>query len=378
MKQPIGNLHWKINLLQELQSELSSLYVFDETLLNAMQDGLAVFASDDRLVFCNRAWQNLCARQDWNPSASIDDFTSALGETTRAKLGESLAHPGGYFDSEIYWGDGLFQLRAMRLPSSSQSNPVGLSLVVVTDLTARLERDRARAEALSFVTHELRTPLVSIQGFAEYLVRYPQQASDSEAAATIFRESGRLVAMINTYLDVLRLEAGSRPLRRENFNIRDTVNQVKQVLQPLAQASKITVATEIAADVPTLEGDPHLIGGALLNLLSNAVKYTPQGREVKLGVTADGSMVVVEVRNPGPVIPAHELARLFERFYRGRDQEDSTPGWGLGLAFVKRIAQQHGGKVEATSDSESGTCFRVFLPASGLYLIRNHNETCLR
>jgi len=330
------------------------------------------------LVFSNPRWQDLCSRQNWSPSASLSNLTSVLNETIRGKLNEALSQPDGAFDSEVHWGDGLFQLRAMKLPSSSQTNSSGLTLVVVTDQTARLERDRARAEALSFVTHELRTPLVSIQGFAEYLLRYPQQAASTEAAATIFRESGRLVAMINTYLDVLRLEAGSRPLQRETFNIRDTVNQVKQVLQPLAQASKISITTEVAADVPSLEGDPHLIGGALLNLLSNAVKYTSQGKEVKLSVAADGNMAVVEVRNPGPVIPAHELARLFEPFYRVREQEDATPGWGLGLAFVKRIAEQHGGKVEATSDSDFGTCFRVHLPASGFYEVRNHNETCLR
>ena len=375
---PVGDLHWKINLLQELQTELTSLYAFDETLLNAIGDGLAVFASDNRLVFCNPRWQSFCARQNWNPSANLDELASSFNESTRCKLRDSLAQPGGQFDSEVLWGDSLFQLRATRLPTTSETNLAGLTLLVVTDLTARLERDRARAEALSFVTHELRTPLVSIQGFAEYLVRYPGQAASNEAAATIFRESGRLVAMINTYLDVLRLEAGSRPLRRESFDVRDTVNQVKQVLQPLAEASKILVTTEIACDLPPIEGDPHLIAGALLNLLGNAVKYTAHGKEVKLRVLAESNMIVLEVWNPGPVIPPHELERLFEPFYRGPEREGATPGWGLGLAFVKRIAEQHGGKVEASSEPELGTCFRVHLPPSGFYSVRNYNETaCL-
>jgi signal transduction histidine kinase/CHASE2 domain-containing sensor protein len=378
MKPPAGDLHWKINLLQELQTELTSLYAFDETLLNAIGDGLAVFASDHRLVFCNPRWQSFCARQNWNPSANLDELTSTLNESTCCKLRDSLAQPGGQFDSEVLWGDSLFQLRAMRLPSTPEMNPAGLTLLVVTDLTARMERDRARAEALSFVTHELRTPLVSIQGFAEYLLRYPEQAASNEAAATIFRESGRLVAMINTYLDVLRLEAGSRPLRRESFDVRDTVNQVKKVLQPLAEASKILVTTEIASDLPLIEGDPHLIAGALVNLLGNALKYTGHGKEVKLRVLAEGNMIVMEVWNPGPVIPPHELERLFEPFYRGQEREGATPGWGLGLAFVKRIAEQHGGKVEASSEPESGTCFRVHLPPSGFYSARNYNEAaCL-
>jgi signal transduction histidine kinase len=114
-------------------------------------------------------------------------------------------------------------------------------MVVVTDLTARLERDQARAEALGFVTHELRTPLVSIQGFAEFLLRYPQAAAGSDAAATIFRESRRLVAMINTYLDVLRLDSGAQPLRRELVVVKETVNQAERVVQPLAQAAGISV-----------------------------------------------------------------------------------------------------------------------------------------
>src|SRR5579859_1029256 len=361
---PASDLHWKILLLRELQTELSSLYAFDETLLEAMEESLAVFAPEGRLVFCNARWQALCARQNWNPSASLDEFAAALNEPSCRNLRESLTQPSGRFDSEVHWGDSLFQLRAMRLESTWQTSSMGLTLVVVTDLTARMERDRARAEALNFVTHELRTPLVSIQGFAEYLLQYPTQAASSEAAATIFRESGRLVAMINTYLDVLRLEAGSRPLRREVFHINDTVNQVKQVVQPLAQASKITVSTEIGPDSLSLEGDEHLIAGALLNLLSNAVKYAPHGSAVKLRVVADGNMIVVEVWNSGPVIPPHELERLFEPFYRGREQEDSAAGWGLGLAFVKRIAEQHGGKVEASSEPGTGTCFRIFLPGT--------------
>src|SRR5215469_12859917 len=378
MKPPLGDLHWKINLLQELQTELTSLYAFDETLLNAIGDGLAVFASDHRLVFCNPRWQSFCARQNWNPSANLDELTSTFNESTGSKLRDSLAQPGGQFDSEVQWGDSLFQLRAMRLPSTPETNPAGLTLLVVTDLTARMERDRARAEALSFVTHELRTPLVSIQGFAEYLLRYPGQAASSEAAATIFRESGRLVAVINTYLDVLRLEAGSRSLRRESFDVRDTVNQVKQVLQPLAEASKILVTTEIASDLPPLEGDPHLIAGALVNLLGNALKYTGHGKEVRLRVLAERNMIVMEVWNPGPVISPRELERLFEPFYRGPEREGATPGWGLGLAFVKRIAEQHGGKVEASSEPELGTCFRIHLPASGFYSVRDDNETmCL-
>jgi signal transduction histidine kinase/CHASE2 domain-containing sensor protein len=367
-----GDLHWKVSLLRQLQSELSSLYAFDETLLEAMQEGLAVFSADGRVIFRNPKWQSFCEKQGWEATADLDDFGAALREPGWRDLRESLATPGVWLDSEVHLGEGLWRLRAVRLKRTSPSDASHLIMVVVMDQTARLERDRARAEALGFVTHELRTPLVSIQGFAEYLLRYSKERASSEAAATIFQESGRLVAMINTYLDVLRLDAGARPMRRETFQVGETVKQVARVVQPIAQASEIKVSTEIAGDLPTLQGDPHLIEGALLNLVSNAIKYSARGSEVKLRVDVERDGVVLEVWNPGPAIPPDELVRLFEPFYRRNAQEEKTRGWGLGLAFVKRIAEQHGGKAEAWSESNSGTAFLIHLPVTGLILSEVH------
>ena len=359
---PSQDLHWKVELLNELQAELGSLYAFDQTLLEAMQEGLAVFTSDGRLVFRNPRWQQFCDRSNWDPGANLDTFVGALGDPKWGDLSKRLSQPGARIESEVQLGGQLLQVRAIRLPSTQPGS--GALMVVVTDLTARFERDRARAEALGFVTHELRTPLVSIQGFAEFLLRYPQAAANSDAAATIFRESRRLVAMINTYLDVLRLDSGAQPPRREVVDVKETVNQAERVVQPLAQAAGISVKLEMDSDLPILRGDPNLIAGALLNLLSNAVKYSPQGSEVSLRVLARPDSVVLEVQNPGPVIPPDELARLFEPFYRRREQEHTAPGWGLGLAFVKRIAEGHGGRVEASSDAVGGTCFRIVLPTT--------------
>jgi signal transduction histidine kinase/CHASE2 domain-containing sensor protein len=367
-----GDLHWKVSLLRQLQSELSSLYAFDETLLGAMQEGLAVFSVDGRVIFRNPKWQSFCEKQGWDATADLDNFDAALHEPGWRDLRKSLATPGVWLDSEVYLGEGLWRLRAVRLKRTSPSDASDLIMVVVMDQTARLERDRARAEVLGFVTHELRTPLVSIQGFAEYLLRYSKERASSEAAATIFQESGRLVAMINTYLDVLRLEAGARPMRKETFHVGDTIKQVARVIQPIAHASEIKVRMEIAVDLPALQGDPHLIEGALLNLVSNAIKYSARGSEVKLRAEVEGDGVVLEVWNPGPAIPPDELVRLFEPFYRRNEQEETARGWGLGLAFVKRIAEQHGGKAEARSESGSGTSFRIHLPVTRLILSEVH------
>jgi signal transduction histidine kinase len=367
-----GDLHWKVSLLRQLQAELSSLYAFDETLLEAMQEGLAVFAVDGRVIFRNPQWQSFCEKQGWDATAGLDKFTETFCEPGWSDLRKSLAVPGVWLDSEAHLGEGLWRLRAVRLKRTSPSDASDLIMVVVADQTARLERDRARAEALGFVTHELRTPLVSIQGFAEYLLRYSKERTSTEAAATIFQESGRLVAMINTYLDVLRLEAGARPMRHEVFQVGETVKQVARVIQPIAQASEIRVRAEIGKDLPALRGDPHLIEGALLNLVSNAIKYSARGSEVKLRAEVEADGVVLEVWNPGPAIPPEELLRLFEPFYRRNEQIETTRGWGLGLAFVKRIAEQHGGRAEARSESGLGTSFRIHLPVTRLVLSEAH------
>lgn len=161
-------------------------------------------------------------------------------------------------------------------------------------------------------------------------------------------------------------------MRNEIFQVGETVKQVARVVQPIAQASEIKVRTEIAEDLPPLQGDRHLIEGALLNLVSNAIKYSARGSEAKLEAKVEEDGVVLEVWNPGPAIAVEELGRLFEPFYRRSEQEQTQRGWGLGLAFVKRIAEQHGGKAEAWSKSGAGTSFRILLPTTRLVLSEAH------
>jgi signal transduction histidine kinase len=272
----------------------------------------------------------------------------------------ALSAAGARFESDLHVGNGLWQIAARRLPWTSHAGDSAL-MVMIANRTAYLERDRARSEALQFVTHELRTPLVSIQGFAEYLQRFPEQASQSTAAATIFREARRLVAMIDTYLSVLRLEAGAHVLRQETFSVPQILEEIKQVVRPLAQAGGIEIEWWIVSPSAMAYGDPALIGGALLNLLSNAIKYSPCGEVVEVCLTERSGELELEVWNTGTLVSEEHLQRLFEPFYRIPGQAESKPGWGLGLAFVKRIAERHGGRV-AVRTQKQRICFSLILP----------------
>src|SRR6478735_5100102 len=350
-------LHWKLAALKDLQAELSSLYSFNQTLLETMNEGLAVYGSDGELLFSNETWKAFGARH----SLTMDKL-SAVTQLAggRQELASLSPQPASWTEQEVSLEEELWLFHAVRLPWTSFAE-AGALLLIAEDITARRQRDQARSEALSFVTHELRTPLISIQGFSELLMRYPNSPATREAPSTIFRETNRLVAMINTYLEVLRLDAGARPLRLARTSISTMVEHVQKVVQPLAAAAKITVRAELDCDDGFVQCDETLISGALLNLVSNAIKYGAGGTEVLMRVHSSGEEVQFEVQNSGPVIPKAELEQLFERFYRPARSE-SIPGWGLGLSFVRRISQQHGGRVQVTSNQSSGTTFAFTLP----------------
>jgi len=352
-----GRLHWKLAALKELQAQLSSLNAFNETLLETMSEGLAVYGADGLLRFSNAIWKDFCARHNvrFNRLSGISELAGGWRDLA------SLAHDSAVWtEHEAPLGEELWLLRAVRLPWTSFAE-TGAVMVMAEDITARRQRDQARSEALSFVTHELRTPLLSIQGFSEVLMRYPNSPASSEAPSTIFRETNRLVAMINTYLEVLRLDSGARPLHTSPAKVSAMVEHVEKVVRPLAASAHVLVKVEVGPDVDSLTCDETLVAGALLNLVSNAIKYGIDGSEVLLRVTSQDHEVTFEVRNSGPAIPAAELEHIFERFYRPTRSE-SIPGWGLGLSFVRRICQQHGGRVHVSSNEISGTSFAFTLP----------------
>jgi signal transduction histidine kinase len=342
-----------------LENELASLYKFDETLLEGMQEVLAVYDLDGRALFHNSSWKRFCEQQELKATSNLEEVAPVLA--LAGDLSRLAAEPGACLEKELTLKAASWRFRVMRLPWPSAAEP-NATMLLGEDISARRERDRARAETIAFVTHELRTPLIAIQGFAELLMRYPQQASTSEAPATIFRESRRLVAMINAYLEVLRMDVGARPLSLKPVEIGQMVHHVEQILQPLAQSAKIAIYTEVDPRAQTLNCDELLVTGALLNLMSNAVKYSPSGSTVRLQVLVRNDDVEFQMRNPGPIIPPESLERVFEPYYRVAGHSGDKAGWGLGLAFVKRISEQHGGRVQVSSSASSGTCFSLALP----------------
>jgi len=349
------DLSWKLDLLRRLQAELGSLYELHKTLLETTQDLVAIFDEQGGLLLHNRAFAGGLG-EAVQPELKLEEVRARLVPKDDAPL----LPKGSGLEGEAYLGGELYLVRIVPLPATTLS-PAGGTVVELSSLRTRVERDRARAEALGFITHELRTPLVSIQGFADLMMQYPGSSSCAQAPETIFRESKRLLALINSYLDVLRLDAGARPIRSETVKLEEAVRQVFEILQPQAAAAGARLTFQSGESYEVM-GDANLIGGAVLNLVSNAVKYGKPGTEVMVQCRRQGDEMVLTVHNQGEPVPPEELPRLFDTYYRASAAPAGTPGWGLGLAFVKRIAEKHGGSVRVESHG-SGTAFEIRLPA---------------
>ena len=349
-----SDLSWRLELLQQLQTELGSLYELHKTLLESTQGLVGIFDEHGRLLLRNQAFAT-AFQLEHDPPLTVENTRSRWVVNEEAPL----TSVGPMEEGEVTLAGDLYSVRIAPLPPTRIS-PGGGTIVTLTSLKTRVERDRARSEALGFITHELRTPLSSIQGFAELMMQYPGSPVCAGAPETIFRESKRLLALISSYLDVLRLDAGSKPISMSVIELESVVLQVFDILRPLASAAGMQLTLEDDEPVAIM-GDAPLISGAVLNLVSNAIKYGQPGSPINVRCFRDNEEVIISVHNLGKPIAEEEIARLFDAYYRASNVEKKT-GWGLGLAFVKRIAEKHGGAVRAQSHS-SGVVFEIHLPA---------------
>lgn len=229
------------------------------------------------------------------------------------------------------------------------------------------EAGRSRyQQAIHFVSHEMKSPLTAIQGSSELISRYNlTDEKRKQIALMINSESKRLAKMIQTFLDVERLEEGQMELKREPFAADDTVIVCAERARPLADRKKIALEVGQLAPAEVL-GDRELMEYAVYNLLSNAVKYSPSGTQVNVDMRYDAGQLRIAVSDQGIGMDEKEIKLIGKRFYRTRRAEQSgEAGTGIGLSIVGQIVQHHGGKMEVASAPGKGSCFTIVLPAKG-------------
>ena len=233
-----------------------------------------------------------------------------------------------------------------------------------------LAANTAQRDFLSNVSHDLKTPLTSIQGYAQAII--DGAAEDTgEAAQIIYEEAGRLNRMVVELTDLERLQAGRLSMASDRIDMAQLTAGVVQSLAVVAEKKKIRLESAIE-QAPTVIGDGDRLAQVLMNLISNALKYTSADGVVRVAVDRAGAGAAVSIRDSGIGIPREELSRVFERFYQVDKARGPKRGTGLGLAIAREIVEAHGGRITVDSRGRGkGAEFRVWLP--GAQSARSYN-----
>ncbi|MFQ5527407.1 MAG: sensor histidine kinase [Thermoanaerobaculia bacterium] len=326
--------------------------------VGGMSEGVLVTDSNGRVTFVNPQWLELFSVSGEIEGASVVELSrqTALDRMLTVTLETDQSQ-----QIELEVTDPT--PKTLILTSAPLSEGGGV-VVVAQDVTAVLRLTEIRRDFVANVSHELKTPLSAIRGFAETLAL---GAKDDPRAAKrflkrILKQCTRLEALLSDLLTLSHLEHAADRGRKLPTDLAEIVIEVAEEIRERAAKKKVVLKTDVRA-VPPIEGDAGALERLCVNLLDNAVKYNHEGGEIQVRLFSSAGQVVLEVEDTGIGIPETSLDRLFERFYRvdkGRSRQEG--GTGLGLAIVKHATNLHGGKVEVESELGRGSLFRVWLP----------------
>jgi signal transduction histidine kinase len=320
-----------------------------ELILGAMAEGVAFVDESGLIRYLNPAAETLLGSDE----RTGESFPLHRLQTV---IREAWSN-GTLIDERFEFGRPPRIVRVTGVPAEKERGVI----LVLRDVTETERADRIRKDFAAAASHELKTPVASIRAAAETLVTaLDDPPSGKRFAGRLLHEAERLSRMVTDLLDLSRLESEKPSL--ENVRLDRLVHEESERLMGAAQTSGLSLKVSAPAPV-TVRGSPKDLSLAVRNLLENALQYTRPGGKITIEVATLDGKAVLAVEDTGIGIPSRELPRIFERFYRvdpARSRE--TGGTGLGLALVKHVAEQHGARVEATSELGRGSTFRLIFP----------------
>jgi two-component system, OmpR family, phosphate regulon sensor histidine kinase PhoR len=331
-------------------------------IVDALDDGVLLLDGAGRLLVANpaaRSWFGL--PDDLRPGLPAQ---RVLGVPQVSALAEQAAEARAPVVGNLTVVFPEARTLAMRAFPLVDRGPTGRIVVTLTDITQRRRLEVLRRDFVANASHELKTPVAAVRALAETLLT--ALPDDPEAgrqfAERIAREAERLDVLARDLLDLSRVERGTLDVEPV-----DLVGLVKEVLggyEDLATERRVRLRSELQQ--VSMRGDRAQLGLLLSNLLDNALRHTPAKGTVCVRLDAAESRALLQVADTGEGIPARELPRVFERFYRvDKARARQTGGTGLGLAIVRHVAEAHGGTVRVDSELGRGSTFTVALPVAG-------------
>lgn len=242
-----------------------------------------------------------------------------------------------------------------------------LQVQVIRDETELEGVRRARDSVLANISHEFRTPLAAQLASIELLSEgLDSMSADERKELVLSLERGalRLTRLIDNLLESVRIESGQLGIRHQSVVLAEIVEDADALIGAVLVQRRQSIELQIPEDLPRIVGDGPRLTQVFVNLLGNASKFAPEGSTVRIGAQAQGDHIVSWVEDEGPGVAGIDTGSIFDRFYRGPDQEPEPGGLGLGLWIVKSIVDRHGGSIQARRTADDRTRFEVTLPAS--------------
>lgn len=337
-------------------------------ILAGMVEGVVAVGAEDQVLFCNAAagemlgfgMEGMAGRRVWElaRSAELSEALEAARREGRPVRREMVLTRQGR--------EAIVNAHAAPLARREGESRTGL-VVVLHDVTDLRRLERIRRDFVANVSHELKTPLTSIKGYVETLLSgaIADEMNNVRFLRKIETNVTRLVDLVGDLLSLARIESqegkvilaptGWRPIAEE------AVTRREEALRRKA----LSCSVEPVSDAGSVLGDREGMVQILDNLLDNAIKYTPEGGRITVGIGREGARGALHVTDTGSGIPAADIDRIFERFYRvDKARSRELGGTGLGLSIVKHLVQSMGGEVRVESEQGSGSRFSVFLPSA--------------
>ena len=326
-----------------------------ETITENMQEGLLVLDAKGEVLSCNKGARRLLGVDHVPEKENV----FALNRTEGFRRCITAALAGNHEEVTMESDSRSYQLLAN--PVTEDGLVAGVVLLLF-DNTEKADREKLRREFTANVSHELKTPLTSISGFAEIMKNGMVKAEDvPRFANNIYDEAQRLISMVQDIIQLSRLDEAQETMEKTEVNVALIAETVAKRLE--GQAAQRNIVFHIETESAVLSGVPHVLEEMIYNLCDNAIRYNKDNGSVTLKVEKHPDDITVTVADTGIGIPYGEQERVFERFYRvSRSRSKEIDGTGLGLSIVKHGALLHQATVKMESEVDKGTTIRLIFP----------------
>lgn len=338
-----------------------------QAITGAMADGLVVIDGERRVRLMNRAFREMFGVDPLTNEGSLLEIVRDAA--VERLLGETLAGGAARRGAMTLPGASGQHLEVVLEPIKDDAGNVSGAVAFFRDVTGLRQTETMRRDFVANVSHELRTPLSILRGYLETLLENPKQppAELLRIFEVMERHSNRLNLLVDDVLSLARLEGAGATLDLTTIRPAIFLRGMMRDWEKKSASKNLQIELEAPDDLPALQADEGRLQEVVYNLLDNAVKYSEPGGRIVVRATRSDDHVCFSVTDSGLGIPARDLPRIFERFYRAdKSRQRERGGTGLGLSIVKHIAQLHGGKVEAESEPDRGTTVRVYLPVAAV------------